>query len=246
MSGSRLWLAAALLTSACASGSYVYRPSEQATATLRGQPAARYALPPDAPRGDIKVASFGVARMELQVDTDNSEQIPTLQVRLVASNESDAPWKIDTRQLAVHIPGEQGRGPAYVNTDQGGLPEVTVPPRGQRTIDAYFPLPESLRGARDVPQFDVSWQVTLPDRVVAQRTPFERFVVEERPYVNSYAGVGFYGSPIWSGPMGWGPVWWYDPLYAPYGIGPRPPVIVRPVPARPLHYGRPPAYYHRR
>jgi hypothetical protein len=244
MSGARALLAAALLTGACAS-SYVYRPAEQATATVRGQPAARYPIPPDAPRGDVKVASFGVAKMELPTSSDASERIPMLQVRVVVTNESDQPWKVDTRHLGVHIPGEPVTGPAYVNTDQGGLPEVTVPARGQRALDLYFQLPASLRGAKDVPQFDVSWQVQLPDRVIAQRTPFERFVIEERPYVNSYAGVGFYGSPIWSGPMGWGSTWWYDPMYAPIGIGPRHPVIIAPAP-RPLHYGRPPATYHRR
>src|SRR5262245_47152487 len=41
---------------------YVYRPAENATATVRGQVAARYQIPTNNPQGDVRVASFGVAK----------------------------------------------------------------------------------------------------------------------------------------------------------------------------------------
>ncbi len=239
------WLViCALPLMACVGGPYVYRPAEQATVTVQGQTAARYPIPPESPRGDVRVASFGIAKMDLRGDDGGNERTAMLQVRMVVSNDSDEDWRVDTRQLAVTLPSVATIKPAYVNTDQGGLPDVVAPPHSQRTVDLYFPLPESLRGARDVPEFDFSWAVQTPERVIARRTPFERFEVDDTPSIG-YAGSIGYG-PIWDGPLGWGRVWWYDPLYVgpPVVVRTHVPVIVRQ--PRPLHFGRPPMIMRRR
>src|SRR5688572_515746 len=48
---------------ACAAESE-YRPTEQLSGRVQGAPAARYAIPPEAPRGDVTVTSRGVAEVE--------------------------------------------------------------------------------------------------------------------------------------------------------------------------------------
>ena len=72
-----------------------------------------------------------------------------------------------------------------------------------RAIDLYFPLPEALQAAKKMPAFDVVWRVHTAERVVTERTPFER--LEVMPYPVDY-GYGGY---------------WYDPAYP--GMVPFPP-----------------------
>jgi hypothetical protein len=240
-----------LTLAACAGGPYAYRPAEEATATVRGQVAARYAIPPEAPRGDVRLASFGIAELEME---EGDEEIDMLHVRMVVSNESDQPWSIDTRQVVVTLPGAGSSRPAYVNTDQNGMPVIPVPPRQQRTLDLYYPLPEDRQHARELPEFDVSWQVRTGERVVSERTPFDRYELSTYP---QYAYGGWYGGggwPYWGAPIGWGPVWWYDPFYT--GLSFRTPVVLHsrypdlrygpsPTPHR-VYIGTPPAAPRRR
>jgi hypothetical protein len=57
-------LALLLLAGAgCASGRYIYEPEENVTARISGRPAAYYPVPPQAPRGDVRVATLGIARL---------------------------------------------------------------------------------------------------------------------------------------------------------------------------------------
>jgi len=80
---------------------------------------------------------------------------------------------------------------------------VQVGAGDQRTFDLYYPLPAGREHAAEIPQYDLVWSVRTPARVVAERTPFERTEVE------AYAGA----APIHGPSVGWGPIWWYDPLY---------------------------------
>jgi hypothetical protein len=49
------------LAMASCSPDYVYRPAENATATITGRVAADYQVPPNTPRGDVRLAYFGTS-----------------------------------------------------------------------------------------------------------------------------------------------------------------------------------------
>ncbi len=200
-----LALALAAAVTGCASGSYYYQPAEQANASESGYPAARYVIPPGTGQGDVRVSSFGVTDVRLAED---EEPVRSLHVRLVIANEDGKEaWAVDTRDVEVQFAGIQGAvEPAFANANDSGMPVVVVPRGGSTTIDVYYPLPEDLRGARDLPQFDVVWRVRTGERIVTQRTPFERRRIDPPPPTMAYgwgAGAGAY------------PSWWYDPFFYP-------------------------------
>jgi hypothetical protein len=207
------WALGALVVglAACA-GSYVYQPAENATARISGQVAARYPIPPESPRGEVRVASFGVTKLE--------DAGRTLHVRMVVENNGDDPWTVDTREQLITIPGEGQSRPLYANTASDDLPIVQVDPRGQRTLDLFYPLPPDMQGPGKIPEFDLLWSVRTPERLVTERTPFDRLQVE--PQVASVDwGFGY-------GPM-WGPAWWYDPWYGRATFVHRPVIIGPPI-----------------
>jgi len=244
----RLPIALAPLVLMACYDSYIYRPAEQATATMRGQPAARYQVPPESPKGDVRIASFGVAEVDLRTDGETQE-VPMLHLRMVISNESDQPWQVDTRQLTVSFRQGAVHRPAYVNTEQApGTPEMPIAAHGQRTLDLYYPLPPGSRGAKDIPDFDFVWQVNTAERRVAERTPFERLALDY-VYPSYYAsrgwyGPGWWGPGGWGGPLGWGPSWYYDPFYSGSILRARTPVIIPGHPTGPV-YVPPPSGYRR-
>jgi hypothetical protein len=212
-----------LVLTACAENDYIYRPAEQATAQVNGLPAARYGIPPERPLGTVLVASSGFARIGY---SSGAEQ-QLLAVRMVVANNSDdTPWTIDTREQRVIVLGAGESRPVYVNADMGLSPLLQVA-RGQKTtIDLFYPLPADRQDPKHVPEFDVMWQVKTTERLVAERTPFDRLEIEPQPYPYDGAYAGFW------------PYWWYDPLWPgpSYVISPgfvrfpTPPVSVTPVP----------------
>lgn len=205
----------ALALVGCASPSYLFRPTENVTATSDGYPAARYPVPPESPRGTIYVASFGVVQGDMIGD---GHDVPFLQVRLtVANNSGGGPWTVDTRQQLLAISGAGQSRPALVNSDQQDAPTITVPVGGKRTIDLYYTLPANMSAARDVPDFDLLWQVQTATRPVAERTPFEKERIEPSPPASAYATADY-------GP-GWGSYWWYDPYYPELAFLP-PPIVL--------------------
>ncbi len=202
----RITLGALLLVGGCAN-EYAYIPAENATARVNGQSAAAYHIPPEAPQGDVRVTSFGVTKLKVN---NQEEHVRAMHVRMVVANNSDAPWTVDTRQQIGVIPNEGRSRPMYASSDGGQLPLVTVPARGRRTIDLFYPLPQGMQKASRLPQFDLLWTVDTQSRQVAMRTPFERIEIEP-VYAYDY-GWGYYG---YYGP-GWAPYYWYDPFYASY------------------------------
>ncbi len=213
---------------------YVYRPTQEVTAEAGGRPASRYPIPPESPHGSLTVATFGIA--EVQV---GEQALKMLHVREVVSNDDDiAPWTLDTRQQLVEVPGHGKSVPTYVNTDVAGAPLVAIQPGTKRTIDLYYALPPGVQKADKLPEFDVLAHVQTPLRPVAQRTPFERFAIEPEAYDAYYGGAFAVG-------VGWGPMWWYDPLYpsvafpgAVYVAPPSGVYVAHPV-NRPVYVGRP-------
>ena len=204
---------AGALGGGCATSGYVFAPAEQATASIGGYPAANYALPPEGPRGKLEAASFGIVAMQVN---DGGAETRFLQVRLSVANNNDvAAWTVDTRQQLLALPGEGQSRPAFANSDQQDLPNITVAPGQKRTIDLYYALPLPLQSADHIPQFELLWHVQTPSREVAERTPFERIKIEEPSawaYADEYPDgypYGYFGY----GSLGWGATWWYDPFF---------------------------------
>jgi hypothetical protein len=227
---------------------YAYLPVENATAELNGQTAAVYAVPPEAPQGDVRIASFGVVPLQMTA----GEKVKALHVRMLLANRGDALWTLDTREQLCAIAGEGQSRPIFANTDAGEPPLVNVPPKSQRALDLFYPLPYGMQDASLVPGFALSWQLSLAGRAITKLTAFERMTVEPRTAVYVVA----YDRPGW-----WGPYWWYDPVYVdltyrhPYYYG-RGPIVVAPRyvgpprgphihhPPPPIVHGRPPVIVH--
>jgi hypothetical protein len=200
----------------CGAG-YTYLPTDSNVALAGGQPATRYAIPPEAPEGDVELASYGVT----DVQTDNGGSVRVMHVRMVIANNGGAqPWTVDTREIELELAGEGKSRAAFVNASGAGLPIVTIPPGQKQTLDLFFPLPQKLDEADRIAAFDVLWRVHAATRVFAERTTFERAELQpyEPPYDDYDYGMGF----------GVAPFWWYDPLWPSYTFVHPAPVIVGP------------------
>jgi hypothetical protein len=210
-----------LLLLACSEDKYVYRPAEQATATVGGLPAGRYAIPPERPLGTVLVASSGI----VELGFPNKVKAKVLAIRMVVANNGDDTWVVDTREQRVIVIGAGESRPAYVNADEHGPPVLHIPRGQKRSIDLYYPLPANVQDPAHLPEFDLAWEVRTGERLVTERTPFDRLRIEPAPPPYDYA---------WGAP----PYWWYDPLWLgpTYVIAPSfhhypgPPTYVAPVP----------------
>lgn len=210
-----LCLGAAFWTGCAGPASTVFRPMEQATAVERGQIAARYAMPPEAPRGDVRVASMGVSK----VRDDQGKKRPAVAVRVVVSNDDGAGvWSLTPGDVRLEHPVVGALTPAAVRvaprprSEEGDGGKVTIGPGEAREIDLHYHFPPGEDPA-DVHRFDLVWTVQTDGRAVSERTPFER--VED---------VGVYPT---AARVGYGPVGWYG-----YGLyhGPSPYPYYRPWP----------------
>ena len=195
------WLLAvivALWITGCAEDVYVYRPAEQATATINGLPAGRYAIPPERPVGTVWVASSGTTKVTLASGVTTR----MLSVRLVvANNDGESNWVVDTREQRMIVRGLGESRPAFVNTERQDPPLVTIERGQKRTLDLLYPLPEASQKKGPV-EFDLAWQVRTGERLIAERTPFDRLELEP-VYYDGYVGSAW----------GWGPYWWYDQFW---------------------------------
>jgi hypothetical protein len=187
-------LATAAGLAGCVETPYTYRPTELATATEEGQVAARYSIPPESPRGDVRVASRGINELK----RERQPELRAVHVRLVISNDGDTiPWSVDTSELTVEIPGYPPLSPTVVEGEQGPTPQIVIPPRRERTIDLYYGLPADL-DEDDVAAFSLLWRVHAGQRVIAERTPFERAEIPwgpETPWILGRAAPGYEAWP---------------------------------------------------
>lgn len=197
-----LALGAVVAATGCAPLPYYFTPTEQVTASTDGFPAARYPTPPESPRGTVYVTSFGVVQADV---AGTGKPTPLLAVRMIVSHDSDPePWTIDTREQLLQIAGAGKSRAAFVNSDVTGAPLIPVAMGQKRTIDLYYTLPPAIASGAKIPAFDFLWQVHTKERPVAQRTPFQKQVVE-------VATAWTY--PVFPMGPGWAPYWWYDPFY---------------------------------
>ncbi len=201
---------------------YAYVPTTSATVTVAGQVAADYGIPPEAPRGDLRVASYGITHISPQEHPD--QHLSAIHVRLIAANESSLPWTIDTNEQHIDLDRHGTSAPAWASADKrGGQPPlVDVPPGGKRTIDLFYLLPQDMQEASELPHFDARWQVMMGGERIAARTPFERFRIEPAagPSEWDYGESGYF----WGGP------YYMNPLYPQlgfYGAVSVPPVYVQ-------------------
>jgi hypothetical protein len=231
-------LAMLLGTVGCASEQrYIYRPEENATARVAGRPAAYYVVPAQEPRGDVRVATLGIAMLEPR---GGGHRLHAMHVRLVVDNNDDTgPWQVDTREQWGTLDNYGQSRPAFSAATRGRPPILQIPPGTSDTIDLYYPLPSSMQDASELPHFEVLWRVQTPETLVSERTSFERLRVEPAPSP-AYYGPG-YGME-WAGPPWYG---WYDPFWPGFAFtgaplvyyyarpavlgAPRPPPPARPI-----------------
>src|SRR5690349_14281864 len=109
----RIGCAVALAAMGCATADYIYAPTQQATASEGGRPAARYPIPPERPTGDVLLTSYGVSEVQPNPGGPKSR---VLLVRMVVVNNSDeAPFTIDTREQFALVAGPARTPPQFVN-----------------------------------------------------------------------------------------------------------------------------------
>jgi hypothetical protein len=194
-----------LVTAGCASGRYLYEPEENATARVSGRPAAYYPVPPLAPRGDLRVATLGIAT--LQSPRGEGPSVHVMHLRMIVDDNVDTvAWQVDTREQLGGIGGYgQGR-PAFASVSGGRVPTVTIAPGASATLDLFYLLPADMQQASEIPRFELLWKLRTSEGPVAERTTFERIRVESVPPPGAYAydqwrGPGWYGwnDPLWMG-----------------------------------------------
>lgn len=232
--------------SGCASG-YAYAPTTNATTTIHGRPAAEYAIPTAAPEGDVRLASYGITTIKPE---DNTDALRALHLRIILTNNGSAPWTFDTRDQKVVLDGHGTMTPAFASANAGSAPPaVSVEPGAKRTVDLFFLLPPGLQQADEIPAFDALWNVGTDRGLVAERTPFERLVVEpdyDGSWAGEYYGPGYY----WSGPYWVNPAFPYDGVPHPF-VGARivirraPHIVVRAEPGRAVRRQRSEEHVHR-
>jgi hypothetical protein len=216
------------LAGCAASSSYLYSP-QGATYWSDGYPATSNPVPPEAPQGRVDVTSFGV----VEIKPDGVAPIATVHVRLTITNDGDAtPWTIAPSDQQVEIAGMGRSRPIYVNSDMPTLPTITIGQRERRLLDFYYALPPGIDDDDELAGFEMLWQVTTPARVYSSRTRFQR--IEQEPAATN-VNVVYYA--------GWGPYWWYDPMYPRLVFIHHRPIVVH----RPGHViiTRPPVRHYR-
>jgi len=188
-----------LLALGCAP-QYSYVPTTNATATVHGRVAADYPIPPSAPQGDVRIASYGMT--DVSPRNAPGQLVRALHLRVVLADNGATPWAFDTREQRVQIGGSDVLVPAFASANAGGAPPlVTVAPNGKRVVDLFFLLPADLQHAEAIPEFDALWRLNAGAAgVVAERTPFERLAIEpdEGGYDDwDYGGNYSWGDPYW-------------------------------------------------
>ncbi len=175
-----------------------------------GGVAADYPIPKDSPRGDLRIASYGLVDVGPQSQSD--KRIQAVHLRMTVINNSDLPWTLDTRQQRIDVEGYGTSVAAFASANAGSSPPtITVPAKGKRVVDLFFPLPAQLQKAEQLPALEAVWSVQTDDELVTDRTPFEQIAVQPPA---TYDATYDYGPDYY-----WGPPYWYNPYYAEYGFG---------------------------
>jgi hypothetical protein len=156
---------------ACSPQRYAYAPASTTSAELgtstTNPSIATYAIPSDAARGEVRVATLGV-------------EDGAVHVRLVVTNRNDdATWSVNESEQQIELDAEYGRIEEPARPVAGKAPQVVeIAPGKSASIDLFFPVPPEFEDAKDLVAFDVVWTVRAGDRPIMQRTAFERYLVK--------------------------------------------------------------------
>jgi outer membrane murein-binding lipoprotein Lpp len=174
-------VAGVVLLAGCAPDRYAYAPVTTSSADLEGASAAVYGVPPDAPRGEVRVAMLGVASAPALGGAQETRS-RAIHVALAVSNRADEPWTIDPSEQRLIFTAKRERSDVYAMTsDASRAGPVLVPARATRVIDLYFALPIQLEKESAPPPFELRWTVHAGSQSITQRTPFQRFLVAPTP-----------------------------------------------------------------
>lgn len=194
-------LAVALAAASGCAHELVYQP---AVLGGSGGPAVRYPIPPESPRGDVYVTSFGFSELEVG---PGGQRASLLHARLAVSNGGPGPWALDGRQQELIVPGQAPLVPAFMNSDAGLGPLYPIPPGQSRVVDFFYAVPPPMDRIEALPSFALAWRILAGVEPIAQRTPFQRVSEEAEPSSGPYPPYVFIG-------LGFGVGWWYGPFYA--------------------------------
>ncbi|MDB4937111.1 MAG: hypothetical protein JWP87_4083 [Labilithrix sp.] len=163
-------LLSAVMGTGCASRHYVYAPARTTSADIEPLDAdlaiATYAIPTEAPRGDVRVGALGL-------------EGGALHVALVVTNRSDVPWTVNIDEQEIELDARYGRVEEPATPPDGDAPHVVaIAPGGGARIDLFFVVPADFDDEKHLAAFDVIWTVHAGDQPVMQRTAFERYRVK--------------------------------------------------------------------
>jgi hypothetical protein len=203
--------AAVFLSSCATSQDYRYKPIENEHLVVGDQKGAIYKIPsPEKPEGEVRILSYGVTDLGKYRDLPD---IRTMHVRMTIKNQQTKNWSLIAGDQILILPREGRSRPAYANTDvdQKKLPEVIVKPGEQRVVDLYYPLPQGMKKAEEIPNFQFQWDLVTPRQKIVETTPFDRFKISPLvPKVYPYAAA--IRDPSFG--LGWSHNWWHDHDYA--------------------------------
>lgn len=229
-------LAMATLFAGCATERAGFRPTTMVSATEAGFPAARYPVPPTAPRGEVYVTSFGTR----QVEESGAASSDLIHVRVAVANQNGTgSWTFAPQQQLLVTPSQgsaasAGVAPEFLEIDGRNPGDDGIAPGQKKVFDLYYRMPKGTSHDGIVPAFDLTWQLSVDGQSVSERTSFVREPYRDygeatRPYWSAGAispwwvswygppWLGWYG-PWWAGPY-WGGYWGYGYRSYPYGYG---------------------------
>jgi hypothetical protein len=207
--------ALAALVAGCAAEATIYRPLTPNPIQVDGGEAATYPVPPAAPKGDVRVLSFGGEQL-----SEAGQSAMYLHLRFWLHNvDDDRTWIAEAGEQVLEYVGRGLARPSFA-----GQPRIDVAAGSEAALDLYYLLPPE----GDPPRATLWWNFHRGDQTVAEVTRFDR-VSGRYPEPRHRVGVGFgvgFGPGLWWGPGDfwgyWGPVWGYPypywgfeaPLYA--------------------------------
>ncbi|MEO7109159.1 MAG: hypothetical protein ABI183_01870, partial [Polyangiaceae bacterium] len=171
---------AGLLCAGCGTTTTLaYVPVSAPLSSIYEHAAADFAIPPQAPTGDVRIASYGVEQLTPGESPD--QHVSALHVRLVVVNNGTKQWVLDTREQQLSLEGHASSTPAFAsaNPDPESIPPVVaIAPHGTRVIDVFYPLPADLQTAEKIPGFQFTAHVYTDVGPIAESTTFQRVEVD--------------------------------------------------------------------
>jgi hypothetical protein len=138
-------------------------------------------FPPDAPAGDVRLATMGL--------TPLADGRRAVHVRMTGTNRSNDPWTIRQAEQRMEL---STREQSFATSPSGDAVEVVeVPPAETSAVDLYFPLPLRLQNARAMEPFAVVWTIRVGPLVFTELTSFDGFPIASREVTEPTSGDPF-------------------------------------------------------